>query len=192
MYRRYVLGISIVAALGLAMLPGGAIAQQKSIKDQLVGTWTLLLDDGIKADGTHVPAFGPNPMGTLIFTPDGHYSLAIARSGRAPFASNNRDTATPDENKATVQGTFFHFGTFTVDEGDKSFTFRVEGSSFPNWEGTRQKRPVTAITDEVLTYNNPTSPNPAAGNIRAELVWKKAKPETATASAGGPTVSAGR
>ena len=97
-------------------LPVGAIAQQKFIRDQLVGAWTLLLDDGVKADGTHVPAFGPNPIGTLIFTADGHYSLAIARSGRAPFASNNRDTATPDEDKATVQGTFFHFGTYTVDD----------------------------------------------------------------------------
>ena len=192
MYRRYILGISVVAAVQLA-LPVGAIAQQKSIRDQLVGAWTLLLDDGVKADGTHAPAFGPNPIGTLIFTADGHYSLAIARSGRAPFASNNRDTATPDEDKATVQGTFFHFGTYTVEESDKSFTFRVEGSSFPNWEGTRQMRPVIAITDEVLTYNNPTSPNPAAGSVRAELVWKKAKWEPAeTARVGGPTVSAGR
>jgi Lipocalin-like domain len=69
-----------------------------------------------------------------------------------------------------------------VDESNKSFTFRIEGSSFPNWEGTRHERPVTAITPEVLTYDNPTSTNPAAGAIRVELAWKKAKPETVAAA----------
>jgi hypothetical protein len=34
---------------------------------------------------------------------------------------------------------------------------RVEGSSFPNCENTSQKRLVTALADEVLTYRNPTS-----------------------------------
>ena len=27
------------------------------------------LDDGVKADGTQIPIFGPNPVGSLIFTP---------------------------------------------------------------------------------------------------------------------------
>jgi lipocalin-like protein len=171
MDRRDMLGISVIAAL--ALLPGGAIAQQKSIKDQLVGTWTLLVTDMVKADGTHVPYYGPNPTGSLIFTPDGHYSAGFARSNRAPFASNNPNITTADENKATVAGTYFHFGTYTVDERDKSFSFRVEGGSFPNWEGTRQKRPVTAITDEVLTFAILTPPAP--GYVGTELVWKKAK-----------------
>src|SRR5260221_297043 len=50
MYRRNIVGISALV-VGLAMVPGGAGAQQKSIKDQVVGTWTLLLADNIKDDG---------------------------------------------------------------------------------------------------------------------------------------------
>jgi len=46
MHRRNILGISALV-VALAMLPGGAGAQQKSMKDQLVGTWTLLLADNI-------------------------------------------------------------------------------------------------------------------------------------------------
>jgi lipocalin-like protein len=172
MQRRNILGISALV-VGLAMVPGGASAQQKSIKDQLVGTWTLLLDDNIKDDGTHVPAFGPNPEGSLIFTADGHYSLQIFRHGRPAFASKDRLTGTADENKAAVQGMISHFGTYMVDEAGKMFTFRIEASSFPNWDATSQKRPVTAITDEVLTYNNPTPTT--SGYVRAELAWKKAK-----------------
>ena len=172
MQRWNIVGISALA-VGLAMLPGGAIAQQKSIKDLVVGTWTLLIDDNIRDDGTHVPSFGPNPNGTVIFTPDGHYSLQIIRSGRAPFASKDRLTGTADENKAAVQGMISHFGTYAIDEAGKSITFRIEASSFPNWEATVQKRPVTAITDEVLTWNTPVPST--AGYVRSELAWKKAK-----------------
>jgi Ni,Fe-hydrogenase III large subunit len=60
-----------------------------------------------------------------------------------------------------------------VDETGKTVTFRIEASSFPNWDATSQKRAVTAITDEVLTYNN-AAPS-TSGYVRAELAWKKAK-----------------
>jgi hypothetical protein len=174
--RRNLLEIMATAVLGFVVVGSGAIAQQKSIKDQLVGAWTLLIDDGIKPDGTHVPAFGPNPVGSLIFTPNGRYSLQIMRViNRASFASNNRDTGTADENKAVSQGTISHFGTYTVDEAAKTINFHIEGSSFPNWENTNQKRLVTAVTDEVLTFSNPTSATPAQGYTHTELVWKKVK-----------------
>ena len=39
MNRRNVLSLSVATALGLALLPGSAVAQQKSLKEQLVGTW---------------------------------------------------------------------------------------------------------------------------------------------------------
>jgi hypothetical protein len=172
MNQWHVVGISALA-VGLAMLPGNANAQQKSIKDQLVGTWTLLIVDNIKEDGTHVPVYGPNPDGILIFTADGRYSLQIFRHGRPAFASQDRLKGTADENKAVVQGMISHIGTYAVDEAGKAFTFRIQASSFPNWDGTVQKRPVTAITDEVLTFNNPTPAT--SGYVRSELAWKKAK-----------------
>jgi len=176
MDRRRLLEMMGTAVLGGALTTSGALAQQKSIKDQLVGAWTLLLDDGVKADGTQVPQFGPNPVGTLIFTPNGRYSLQIMRVvNRAPFASNDRLTGTGDENKAVAQGTISHFGTYTVDEAAKTINFRIEGSSFPNWENTNQKRLVTAVTDDVLTYQNPTSSTPGQAFTRAELVWKRLK-----------------
>jgi hypothetical protein len=172
MYRPNIVGISALV-VGLAMLPGSASAQQKSIKDLLVGNWTLLLVDDIKDDGTHVPGFGPNPDGSLIFTADGHYSLQIIRYGRPAFASKDRLKGTADENKAAVQGMVSHFGTYTVDEANKTVTFRVTASSFPNWDETTQKRAVTAITDEVLTYNTPAPST--SGYVRAEVAWKKTK-----------------
>ena len=106
MDRRSLLEMMGTAALGGVLVASGAVAQQKPIKDQLVGAWTLLLDDGVKPDGTQVPIFGPNAVGTLILTSNGRYSLQIMRVvNRAPFASNNRDSGTADENKSVAQGT---------------------------------------------------------------------------------------
>jgi hypothetical protein len=175
MDRHTIAGIAAAAGLGLALLSGGALAQQKTIKSQLVGTWNLLLADDVKADGSHLPLFGPNPMGLAIFTPDGHVAVQIMRVNRPRFASNNRAAGTADENKAAVAGTITYFGTYAVDEGAKTFTTHVEASSYPNWDGLTQKRTITAITDDVLTYTNPApSTSPGPGD-HAELAWKKAK-----------------
>jgi hypothetical protein len=173
MNRRSTLGIAALAAFGLVMSPVGSNAQQKSLKDQLVGTWNVLIVDDVHPDGSHVPAYGPNPIGTVLFGADGRYSLQIMRAAIPKFASNNRLKGTPEENKAVVQGMISHFGTYSVNEADKTFTIRIEGSSFPNWGGTQQKRLITSLTaGDELTWTNPT---PSSGAVRTELAWKWAK-----------------
>ena len=133
MNRRCTLGIVTMAALAL-MLPGSGQAQNaqqrppaaeqkapaappKPMKEAIVGTWSLLIDDAVKADGTHAPNFGPNPIGVAMFGADGHFSVTITRAGRPKFASNNRTTGTADENKAVVTGSNAFFGTYARQRG---------------------------------------------------------------------------
>jgi len=87
------------------------------------------------------------------------------------FASNDRAKGTAEENQAVVAGSIAHFGKYTVDQKDKSFTFHVETSTFPNWDGTTQKRAFTVSGGE-LKYTNPVA---SAGGGRVDLVWKRAK-----------------
>ena len=150
----HALSVCAVATLGLAVSPGPSIAQQKSAKDMLVGAWTLLLADGVKADGTHVPEFGPNPDGILMFSPSGRYALQIERANLPKIKANDREKPTAEESKAIAAGTLAHFGTYTVNDADKSFITHVEASSYPNWNGTKQTRKITALTDDVLTYSD--------------------------------------
>ena len=171
MKRSMPLIMTVLSALFVAvgLFAGDAAAQQKTLKEQLVGTWTFVSSTGKLPDGS--PIWGSNPKGLLIFTNNGRYSSHIMRSGRPKFASNNRLQGTPDENKATAQGSIGTFGTYSINEANKTFTIRYEGSSYPNQEGTEQTRPV-AITGDELTITNPS---PTYGGPSTELVYKRAK-----------------
>jgi hypothetical protein len=169
MNRRIILSLSAIAALGLALLPGSAVAQQKSLKDQLVGTWTFVSGTTMNPDGSS--AWGSNPKGLVIFTENGYYSSQLLRSDRPKFKSNNRATGTPEENKAVVQGTTSNFGKYSVDEVKKTFTVQFEGSAYPNLEGTVQTRAFTITGDELRV----TNPSPTVGGSPSQLVYKRAK-----------------
>jgi hypothetical protein len=192
MNRQSMFSIAASAAFGLALLPVSGHAQNaqqrppaaeqkpaapaappKSMKEALVGSWNLLISDDVQPDGTHVPGYGPNPLGMAVFDANGHYSVQIMRAARPKFAANSRLKGTPDENKAAIQGIISHFGTYSVNEADKSITLRIEGSSFPNWDGTQQKRIITSLTaGDELTW---TTPMPSSGAARSEVAWKWAK-----------------
>ncbi|HEY5504531.1 MAG TPA: lipocalin-like domain-containing protein, partial [Sedimentisphaerales bacterium] len=78
MNRRFILSLSAITALGLALLPGRAVAQQKSLKNQLVGTWTIVSITTKLSDGSF--AWGSKPKGLAIFTDNGRISQQLMRS----------------------------------------------------------------------------------------------------------------
>jgi len=161
-----IVALAITAlTIGVAW-PAAAIAE--TAKD-FVGTWTLVSSITEQA-GNKSDTFGPNAKGVLIYDADGRYAIIFIGSNLPKFASNNRTTGTADENKAIVGGSLAHFGTYVVNEADKSFTFRVASATFPNWDNTDQKRPFV-ITGDQLKYTTPTGS--AGGTIT--LTWERAK-----------------
>ena len=130
----------------------------------------MLVSSTTEREGVKSDTFGPNPKGVLVFDAGGRYVVTFFAANLPKFASNNRVTGTTDENKAIVTGSLAHFGTYTVNEADKSFTFRVDNATFPNWDKTEQKRPFV-ITGDELKYTTPVA---SAGGT-ATVIWKRAK-----------------
>ena len=155
MRRSYILSLCTIATLVCASVNSNATAQQKSLKEQLVGTWGLMLISTKLPDGSS--AWGSDPIGLLIFTDNGLYSLQLMRSDRPKFASNNRVKGTPEENRAAVHGSIASFGTYTVDEANQTFTVRYLGSTFPNRERTEETWPVVINGDELRMTHRSTS-----------------------------------
>ena len=158
-----------IAAIGSSVMTSDALGQKPSFKAQLVGTWTLLSWEQKKGDGTKVERYGTSPKGIAFFDAGGRYIITVMRSDRARYASNALWQGTPEENKETADGTITYFGKYSISEADSSIAIHVEGSSFPNWNGTDQKRSVAITGDRlILTLR------PPAGDV-VDVIWKRAK-----------------
>ena len=105
----------------------------------LVGTWTVV-SVVAERDGRKFDSYGPNAKGMLVFDANGRYSLIFIASGLPSFRSDNRSRVTADEAMTVVAGSMAHFGTYVVDEADKSLTLQIERATFPNWDGKSKKR----------------------------------------------------
>lgn len=151
------------------LLPGIAAGQQKSLKEQLIGTWKYVSVDNIKPDGSRAPLFGPDPQGRAMFDGKGNYILMSSRSDQPKFASNDRNHGTSDEYKAVVQGSISHFGKYEVDEAGKTITFKIETSTFPNWSGTSQKRPFS-ISGDKLKWITPSASSGGSAEVLLQRV----------------------
>lgn len=167
MYWHTIFRLSAFAAFACALLPSQATSQQKSLKEQLVGTWAYVSSTAKLPDGS--PLWGTNPKGLMIFTEKGWFSWQIFRSDRPKFASKNRMQGTPEENAADLRGSLAYFGTFSVDEGEEIINTIVCGSTFPNFEGEALNRVVTRITADTLVYENPATTR----GERVEAVWRR-------------------
>ncbi|MGY3341419.1 hypothetical protein ACVWZ4_007380 [Bradyrhizobium sp. USDA 4472] len=160
----------MVVVLGMIATTDNALSQQKTLTEQLLGAWDLVSFNSVHADGSRLTVFGDDPNGIAFFDGTGHYIITVMRSDRAKFAANDRTKGTADEYKATAQGTITYFGTYTVSEPDRALNIHVVGSSFPNWNGTDQKRTFAVSTDELRLTNAVAS---TGGTT--EVVWKRAK-----------------
>lgn len=126
----------------VAMLAGLAAhdAQVPTPVFPLQGTWTLAAADKILPDGETTRDYGENPQGRLVVDASGRYSLQIFKSERLHFASDSKADGSVDEIRSAVMGSSTHYGTMTIDERAEVLVFSIVGSSFPNWEGTTQRR----------------------------------------------------
>jgi hypothetical protein len=148
------LALSATAAVALVALPASAVSQQKSLKDQLVGTWQVVSWEQVRPDGSRFQRFGTNPKGVHIFDANGRYAVIFAHPELPRIASNNPSTPTPEELKGLVGRSIAYYGTYTVDEASKVVDLRVEASSFPNQVGGDNRRTITVLTADELKYEN--------------------------------------
>lgn len=162
-----------IAILCLLLVVNSAIAQKpkQNMKTEIIGTWTLVSVENINSDGTKNFPYDLNPKGILFFDEKGNYSIEIYKNERPKIISGDKNKCTPEENAAIVQGSNAHFGKYEIDEVQKIITFKIQTASFPNWEGTVQKRSYTFMNNELkYVVTNTTQ---GGKSVTAEVVWKK-------------------
>src|SRR5689334_16012515 len=156
--------VTTIALLLIMLSTGGAMGQ--TAKD-LAGTWAWVSLDLTRPDGTKIQPMGANPKGYTIFDGNNHFVSLIARADRPKFASNRRDVTTPEEDKATVQGSVAFAGAYSVN--GNTLNWHVDGSTFPNAEGSDQKRLITLTGDELRWTN--AAPEAGGQGAKTEAVF---------------------
>jgi lipocalin-like protein len=163
--------IRLLAALALVCTASQVQAQQKSLREQIVGTWNFVAAEVIALDGKKSFPFGETPKGMLIFAPGGQFVQVHFASDLPKLASNNRLTGTPEEYATIMRRSISIFGTYSVNEEKKTITYNIAGSTYPNFNGEEQVRTIDKLTaDEFVN----TNPNVAGGRGSASNYYKRA------------------
>jgi len=97
----------------------------------------------------------------------------IGSRGRPKLTNNNRLDAPAEQFKAAAQGFVANFGTWSVNERDRTITRHYEGALFPNSEGRVGKMSVTLVGDE-LTLRDPNPP-PDLDQGQVVTVYRRVK-----------------
>jgi hypothetical protein len=148
------------------------IAVRPSFADdhtKILGIWKLVSYEAeFQATGEREPTLGKNPIGYIIFTPEGRFMAVLTRDGlKAP---------TTDQDRADLLKSIFAFTGMYRFEGDKWIT-KVDVSCNPAWVGTEQVRYFQLDGDrlQVTSAWVQSVTRPERGMARAILTYERVK-----------------
>ncbi len=109
-------------------------------KEQFIGTWKLVSIEFRRSDGQLTYPMGRDAVGIIMYDANGHMSVNIMRPDRQAFATGDQLKGTPMEIKSAFEGFVAYYGVYEVNQENGTVTHHVEGSLFPNWVGSAQRR----------------------------------------------------
>ena len=159
-----------IAAVALSILlgtgaPTGASAQSAA---DVVGTW-MFVSSIRDSDRGKIDTYGAGAQGMMTLDSGGRYSITIIGANLPKFASGAVFRGTAEENAAVLGRSNAHFGTYFVNPADTTITFNTERGTFPNGDGSTQKRKFV-MSDNELTYVIPL----ATGGSSV-VTWRRSK-----------------
>ena len=158
-----------LAVTAAALSAPAAMAQQRSLKDQLVGTWTLVSTE-TDAYNNAAKRRIANGKGVLMFDAGGRYASFTANGDRSKYRSATNPTT--EEIAANVRDYFAaNFGTWSINEADKTLTRHYDTALNPNNDGIDTKVTVSLSGDELRL----TTVSPGGGGSRTDTVYRRAR-----------------
>lgn len=165
MDRREILTASATAAFGLSLLPVRAMAQAKSLKDKLVGAWSLVSIYDEAQDGKKYEVWGPGVQGLTIYTAGGRFSTQVIAADRDKAASKNP--------RMPVGQAIAYFGSYVIDESAMTIALHIERCTFPSWDGIERVSKIGSVSDDELKTEAATVHDPVNGDIVPHQTYKR-------------------
>ncbi|VEA68495.1 Uncharacterised protein [Serratia plymuthica] len=136
-----------------------------------IGSWSLLSSVFKDEDGKVNYPLGEQVLGRINYEANGTMAAQLYSATRPRFTADDFGQGNEQEIRAAFINMICYFGRYRVDESDQRIVHQVEGSSFPNWIGSRQVR-FYSFTDDRLTLR--TVPLQIGNSVQiGELVWQR-------------------
>lgn len=107
------------------------------------------------SDGEIVYPYGENAIGSLIYDSSGRMSVQIMRRDREPFSSTEWETTPAEEIKKAIEGFTAFFGSFEVDDANKTVIHRAQGHVLPGSVGKTLRREFEFAGDLLILKPSP-------------------------------------
>src|SRR5262249_41584303 len=139
-------------------------------RDYFLGTWKLVSTEIRHPDGhaTPFPDLGPDAIGFLLYTPDGHMCAELMKPGRPKWAVGENPTAA--EAATALVGFNAYCGTFEVQESERTMIHFPQTAWSPGWVGSVQKRPYHFVSQDRFFFRG-EEPLPQQGGKTGSLTW---------------------
>jgi hypothetical protein len=146
---------------------------QSSIDKQFIGTWRLVGATQKLADGSvrPSPAYGPNQLGYMIYTDDGHMCSVTVNADRPKWVSPQRPTDA--ELRSAWDGMGSYCATYTVNAKEKFIVHHVEFDKSPNGAGADRKRFYIFEGNRLILKIDPGTGRPQGNVVENTVTWER-------------------
>ncbi|MEP4379200.1 MAG: lipocalin-like domain-containing protein [Alphaproteobacteria bacterium] len=133
--------------------------------EDIIGAWNLVDTFRENPDGTTTPNQGADPMGIIMYSPDGHM-CAITRSRSRPFPAMPDAT---DADKARMFDSYLSYaGRWSLD--GNTVTHHVEHALNENFVGQDRKRVIDHQGDRMVLKGEGSD-----GVSTSTIIWERHK-----------------
>ena len=177
--RLLLLWLVILTTISSATPSAAQPQSDKSVREQLIGTWRLVSIETIRPNGEIIyPYYGKHPQGLIMYDRSGWMSVQIV-SDPAPAvpAVDSREAfaAAPVVDKAkAAEGYYAYCGTWILDVSKSTVTHHIMQSLLPGERGQDGVR-YLALNGDRLTLTAKT--HEMGEDHQRRLVWQRIKPE---------------
>ena len=169
--RRIFFLISLAALLGGAQVPPKKLSVRK-ISDEFVGAWKLISFERRTTAGEVTYPMGQTPVGRITYDGLGRMSAQIMRPDRPNFQATSASRGSPEEKIAAFDGYIAYYGTYSINEKERTVIHHVEASLYPNWVGSDQRRLFEFSQGQLILRAVNGSGGPGT---ESRLVWQRSR-----------------
>jgi len=143
---------------------------QGTIRNYFLGAWKLVSTEIRYPDGhtTPYPDLGPDAVGFLLYTSDGHMCAQLMKPGRPKWADAERPTAA--EAESALNGFNSYCGTFEIRESERTIIHHPETAWSPGWVGSEQARPYHLVNQNRFYFRGEDEIEQKDGT-RSVITW---------------------